>query len=125
MIWHLYVACGCYRFGTRARSSAPAKSRRAVALPPRGPKQRQEAISAELARRQNERLWAEMERARQTVGPPMVLTPTVLTPAVSPSVAARRDKPKPLCSDDSLSCSWSKITTAVKNAFASSSKTKQ
>jgi hypothetical protein len=87
--------------------------------------QRQEAVSAELARRQNERLWAEMERARQAVGPPMVLTPTVLTPAASPSVAARRDKPKPLCSDDSLSCSWSKITTAVKNAFASSSKTKQ
>jgi hypothetical protein len=82
--------------------------------------QRQEAVSAELARRQNERLWAEMERARQPVGPPMVLTP-----AVSPSVAAKRDKPKLHCSDDSLSCSWSKITTAVKNAFASSSKTKQ
>jgi len=83
--------------------------------------QRQEAVSAELARRQNERLWAEMERARQSVGPPMVLTPTNL-----PSVAAKRDKPKPPhCVDDSLSCSWSKITTAVKNAFASSSKTKQ
>ena len=84
--------------------------------------QRQEAVSAELARRQNERLWAEMERARQPVGPPMVLTPVV-----SPSVTAKRDKPKPPqhCADDSLSCSWSKITTAVKNAFASSSKTKQ
>jgi hypothetical protein len=83
--------------------------------------QRQEAVSAELARRQNERLWAEMERARQPVGPPMVLTP-----AVSPSVAAKRDKPKPPhCNDDSLSCSWSKITTAVKNAFASSNKAKQ
>jgi hypothetical protein len=83
--------------------------------------QRQEAISAELAKRQNERLWAEMERGRQSVGPPMVLTPA--NPA---SVAAKRDKPKPPhCSDDSLSCSWSKITAAVKNAFASSSKTKQ
>ena len=80
--------------------------------------QRQEAISAELARRQNEQLWAEMERARQPAGPPMVLAPTA-----SPLIGARRDKPKPpRCNDDSLSCSWSKITTAVKNAFA---KTKQ
>ena len=85
--------------------------------------QRQEAVSAELARRQNERLWAEMERSRQSVGPPMVLTPTNPISVA----AAKRDKPKPPqhCADDSLSCSWSKITTAVKNAFASSSKTKQ
>ena len=84
--------------------------------------QRQEAVSAELARRQNERLWAEMERSRQSVGPPKVLTPTNPISVA----AAKRDKPKPQhCSDDSLACSWSKITTAVKNAFASSSKTKQ
>jgi len=83
--------------------------------------QRREQVSADLARRQNERLWVEMERARQPVGPPMVLTPA--NPAAA---SARHDKPKPpQCADDSLSCSLSKITTAVKNAFASSNKTKQ
>jgi hypothetical protein len=82
--------------------------------------QRREAVSAELARRQNERLWAEMERARQP-GPPMVLTP-----ANPVSLAAKRDKPKPArCTEDAISCGLSKITTAVKNAFASSNKAKQ
>ena len=38
MIWHLYIACGWYRFRHADASSASAKSRSAVALPPRGPK---------------------------------------------------------------------------------------
>ena len=38
MIWHLYIAWGGYRFGTRTRYSAHEKSRVAVALPPRAPK---------------------------------------------------------------------------------------
>jgi len=80
--------------------------------------QRREAVSAELARRQNERLWAEMDRARQPAGPPMVLTP-----ANPVSLAAKREKPKPpRCTEDAISCGLSKITNAVKNAFA---KTKQ
>jgi hypothetical protein len=82
--------------------------------------QRREAVSAELATRQNELLRADMERARQPVGPPMVLTPTA-------SAAAKRlvDRSKTTrCLDDSLSCSWEKLSTVVKNAFASSAKTK-
>jgi hypothetical protein len=80
--------------------------------------QRREAVSADLARRQNERLWAEMERARQPAGPPMVLTP-----ANPVSLGAKREKPKPQhCTEDAISCGLSKITNAVKNAFA---KTKQ
>jgi hypothetical protein len=78
--------------------------------------QRREAVSAELARRQNEQLRADIEGARQAVGPPMILTPTNAT-------AAKRlaDRPKPpQCGDDSLACTWSKISTVVKNAFASS-----
>jgi hypothetical protein len=78
--------------------------------------QRREAVSAELAIRQNEQLRADIERARQAVGPPMILTPTNAS-------AAKRlvDRPKPgQCGDDSLACTWSKISTAVKNAFASS-----
>lgn len=78
--------------------------------------QRREAVSADLARRQNEQLRADIERARQATGPPMILTPTN-------TQAAKRlaDRPKPpQCGDDSLACTWSKISTAVKNAFASS-----
>jgi hypothetical protein len=37
--------------------------------------QRQEAVSAELAKRQNERARADLESARQPIGPLMVLTP--------------------------------------------------
>ena len=85
--------------------------------------QRREAVSAELAKRQNEQLRADIERARQAVGPPLVLSPTNLAPA-----AAKRpvDRSKPThCADDSLlSCSWAKFSTAVKNAFASSNRTK-
>ena len=84
--------------------------------------QRREAISAELAKRQNEQLQAELERARPSVGPPMVLTPTN-----PPSSAAKRpvDRSKSTrCEDGSLTCSWAKFSAVVKNAFASSSKTK-
>jgi hypothetical protein len=44
--------------------------------------QRRETISAELAKRQNEQLRADLEDARQPVGPPLVLTPK------NPSLAA-------------------------------------
>ena len=84
--------------------------------------QRREAISAELAKRQNEQLQADLESARPPVGPPMVLTPTN-----PPSSTAKRpvDRSKSTrCEDGSLSCSWAKFSAVVKNAFASSSKTK-
>ena len=84
--------------------------------------QRREAVSAELAKRQNELLRADMESARQPVGPP-----TALTPTNSPPTAAKRpvDRSKSTrCEDGSLTCSWAKFSAAVKNAFASSSRTK-
>ena len=84
--------------------------------------QRREAVSAELAKRQNEQLRADLESARQPIGPPMVLTPMN-----SPARAAKRpvDRSKSTrCEDGSLSCSWAKFSAVVKNAFASSSKTK-
>src|SRR5258706_10454979 len=83
---------------------------------------RREAISAELAKRQNEQLRADLERARQPIGPPMPLTPMN-----SPPRAAKRpvDRSKSTrCEDGSLSCSWAKFSAVVKNAFASSSKPK-
>jgi hypothetical protein len=81
--------------------------------------QRREAVSAELARRQNEQLRADMENARQPIGPPTVLTPT------NSQGAAKRlaDRSKTSrCEDESLSCSWERFSTVVKNAFASSPK---
>ena len=84
--------------------------------------QRREAVSAELARRQNEQLRADLESARQPAGPPMVLTPLP-----SPPTAAKRpvDRSKSTrWEDGSLSCSWEKFSAALRNAFASSSKTK-
>jgi hypothetical protein len=80
--------------------------------------QRREAVSAELAKRQNEQLQADLESAPQPAGPPMVLTPTN-----SPPTAAKRlvDRSKSTrCEDASLSCSWAKFSAVVKNAFASS-----
>jgi hypothetical protein len=84
--------------------------------------QRREAVSAELAKRQNEQLRADMESAHQPVGAPIVLTPTN-----SPPTAAKRpvDRSKSTrCEEGSLSCSWAKFSAVVKNAFASSSRTK-
>jgi hypothetical protein len=84
--------------------------------------QRQEAVSAELAKKQDERLRADLETARQPAGPPLVLTPKN-----SPAPAAKRqvDRSKSTrCDDDSLACGWSNLSAAVRGAFASSPKTK-
>jgi hypothetical protein len=84
--------------------------------------QRREAISAELAKKQNEESRADQEIARQPVGPPLVLTPKNLT---SPTVKRRVDGSKSArCDDDSLACGWSRLSAAVRDAFASSSRTK-
>jgi hypothetical protein len=84
--------------------------------------QRREAATADLAKTQDEQLRADVEAARQPVGPPLVLTPKN-----PPSPAAKRaaDRSKPaVCDDNSLACGWSRLSTLVKDAFASSSKAK-
>jgi hypothetical protein len=84
--------------------------------------QRREAVSAEFAKRQNEQLRADVERARQPAGPPMVLT---LTDPVPLPVKRPVDRSKSArCDDGSLTCSWARFSAVMKNAFASSSKTK-
>ena len=84
--------------------------------------QRREAISADLAKRQNEQLRADLEGLRQPVGPPMASTARN-----QPTSAQKKppDKSKSArCNDGSLTCSWAKFSAVVKNAFASSSRTK-
>ena len=81
--------------------------------------QRRETILAELAKRQNERLRADVENMGQPVGPPIELTPK------NPATKRPIDRSKSTrCEDGSLTCSWVKFSAAVKNAFASSSGTK-
>jgi hypothetical protein len=85
--------------------------------------QQREAVSAELANRQNERLRASLESARQQAAAPLALRPTN---SFSPPLPVKRpvDRSKSAhCEDGSLSCSWAKLSAAVKNAFASSPKT--
>jgi hypothetical protein len=84
--------------------------------------QRRETVSAELAKRQDEQLRADLESGRQSVGPPMVLTPTNSPPATAKRPVDRSKSTR--CEDASLSCSWAKLSAVVKNAFASSSKAK-
>jgi hypothetical protein len=84
--------------------------------------QRREAVSAEFAKRQEEQLRADLERERQPAGPPLVLTPRNTS---SPAAKQPADRSKsPRCDDNSLVCGWSKLSAVVKNAFASSSRTK-
>jgi hypothetical protein len=84
--------------------------------------QRREAVSAEFAKRQNEQLRADIERARQPAGPPMVLTlrDAVPLPAKRPVDRSKSTR----CDDGSLTCSWAKFSAVMKNAFASSPRTK-
>ena len=78
--------------------------------------QRRETISAELAKRQNEQLRADVERQQQP-GQPLQLTPKNASSA-APKRSADRSK-SARCEENSLACGWSKLSTAVKNAFAS------
>jgi hypothetical protein len=84
--------------------------------------QRRENVSAELAKRQDEQFRADLERAHQPVGRPLILTPK--SPS-SPATKRSADRTKSAhCEDNSLACGWSKLSAAVKDAFASSSRTK-
>src|SRR6202166_1546973 len=75
--------------------------------------QRRETMSAELAKKQNEQLQADLESAHQPVGPPMTLLPR--------KRPVERTKPV-RCEEASLSCSWAKFSAVVETAFAASSK---
>jgi hypothetical protein len=84
--------------------------------------QRRETASAELAKKQDDQLRADLNSARQPPGPPLVLTPKIPS---SPTAKRSADRPKSArCDDNSLSCGWFKLSAVVKDAFASSSRMK-
>jgi hypothetical protein len=85
--------------------------------------QRREAISAALATQQNEKLRVDIETARQPAGAPLALIPTSVPLPVPRRVAEQRERAKH-CAEDALFCTISKLSSAVKDAFASSPKTK-
>jgi hypothetical protein len=84
--------------------------------------QRREAVSSDLAKKQDDQVRADMDSARQPPGPPLVLTPKIPS---SPAVKRPADRPKSArCDDNSLACGWSQLSAVVRDAFASSSRTK-
>jgi hypothetical protein len=87
--------------------------------------QRREAMSEAIARQQNEKLRADIEGAHQPpAGQPLSLMPTANVPLPVPRrVAEQREKARQ-CAEDKLLCTLSKLSTAVKDAFASSPRTK-
>jgi hypothetical protein len=84
--------------------------------------QRRETIAAELVRRQNEQLWAELESARQSAGLPLALA-SRNPPFLAEKWPADRSK-STRCEGRLLTCSWRKLSAVLKKAFASSYKTK-
>jgi hypothetical protein len=84
---------------------------------------RRDVPSVELARPQNNFAVADLDGVATEIarpsGGPMVLTPKKLSPGKP--VANRRNAAPP-CPDGSLACSWTKLTAAVRNAFAFASK---
>jgi hypothetical protein len=84
--------------------------------------QRQEAASAELARKKDEQLRSDLEIRRQPVAAPLVLTPKFRSP---PAAKRQNDRSKSTpCEDNSLACGWLKLSAAVRDAFASSAITR-
>jgi len=83
--------------------------------------QRREAISAALAEKQNEKLRADIEGARQPVGAPLSLVPANVPLPVPRRVAEQRGRAQ-RCAEETLACTLSKLSSAVKDAFASSSR---
>jgi hypothetical protein len=79
--------------------------------------QRRETVSAELAKRQNEQLRGDLERERQPVGPPLILTPKNTSILASKQPVDRSKSTR--CQDNSFVCGWSKLSVLVRNAFAS------
>jgi hypothetical protein len=75
--------------------------------------ERREMLSSNLAKAQANQEQATSERGRQDIGAPLVLTPKIPLPAKRPPI----ERPK-ACEDGSLSCSWAKLSAAVRNAFA-------
>jgi hypothetical protein len=77
--------------------------------------QRREMLLSDLAKAQANAEQSALGRGRQDAEAPLTLTPKIPLPVKRPPVERAKS-----CEEGSLSCSWSKLGAAVKNAFASS-----
>ena len=76
--------------------------------------QRREMLLSDLAKAQANLEQAGLDRTQQAVGPPLALTPKIPLPLKRPPIVRAK-----VCEDGSLSCSWAKLSAAVRGAFAS------
>ena len=75
--------------------------------------QRREMLLSDLAKAQANHEQAGLDRVQKEEGQPLALTPKIPLPLKRPPVRAK------VCEDGSLSCSWAKLSAAVRSAFAS------
>lgn len=75
--------------------------------------QRREMLLSDLAKAQANQEQAGLDR-EQGAGPPLALTPKIPLPLKRPPIVRTK-----ACEDGSLSCSWAKLSAAVRSAFAS------
>jgi len=78
--------------------------------------ERREVLSAELAQRQSEKLVASLDSL------PSAEAPMVLLPKSPPAKQPIINRNKQCKMEGSLSCSWTKLKSAVRDAFASAIK---
>jgi hypothetical protein len=85
---------------------------------------RREVLKAKLVQQQNNIAVTDVGSIPiangQPIGPPMVLTPNKVPSTIS--AANRSKRARAPCPEDLLACNWEKPTSAVRDAFASTSK---
>lgn len=77
--------------------------------------QRREMLLSDLAKAQANMEQAGLDRSQQRAEQPLALAPKIPLPLKRPPVERTK-----VCEDGSLSCSWAKLSAAVRSAFASS-----
>jgi hypothetical protein len=77
--------------------------------------QAREMFLSDLAKAQANLEETTIQRGRQDIGAPLVLTPRIPLPVKRPPIENSK-----ACEDGSFSCSWAKLSAAVRNALASS-----
>lgn len=76
--------------------------------------QRREMLLSDLVKAQANLGQAGIDQAQQSAGQPLALTPKIPLPLKRPPIERTK-----ACENGSLSCSWAKLSAAMRSAFAS------